>query len=754
MARNPELKVIITGDVAGARGAVTEAEGLFTGMSNRVSGVATAVGTAVGNLAANAGTALIGVGVESINLAQQMETLSLKANTVFGDSVGEIRTWADSVNESFGMSDEAVVGLAANMGDLLVPLGFSREAAADMSKETINLAGALSAWSGGAVDAAQVSDILTAAYLGETDGLKQLGISLSADEVAKRAAQNAAEGLTFATEEQAQAFATQQLIMEKSTDAQTAWADGTMDATKKSNEMKAAWEDAKVALGEVLLPIVQRATSFIVDTMIPAFRRVAEVVAPAFEAVIDAVRGVVDFVRNNWQVVLGAVTGLGIAVLATLVPAFIGWAASAGAAAIATLAAAAPVIAIGAAIAALAAGIVYAYRNFDWFRNSVDAVASFLTDVLWPAIRTIATTAFGALRTAIETVWTWMQNLWDRTEGIRSFLVGAFNAGLTAVGVAFEVVRTAIETVWTWIQTAWDRTSSFRGFLVDIFNVALSAVGTAFGAVSTAIETVWTWIQTAWDRTELYRAFLVNIFNLGLAAVSGAFGAISTAISTVWGWIQTAWDRSELFRVFMAGAFKTAIDGISSAFNAVWSALSTVWGWLQDVWDRSEGLRAFFVDTFTAGINIAVGAINGIWGAISTVIGWIDDLIGTANTAIGVMTTLLGMGDPTHVGGGGGGAGGTIPKTPTSSSPTVPRSGAFATGTNFFPGGLALVGENGRELVEMPRGSRIYTNRQTESMLRGGGYVDNRQIHIHNPAGGASLIKQQLERWSEINYDL
>lgn len=46
---------------------------------------------------------------------------------------------------------------------------------------------------------------------------------------------------------------------------------------------------------------------------------------------------------------------------------------------------------------------------------------------------------------------------------------------------------------------------------------------------------------------------------------------------------------------------------------------------------------------------------------------------------------------------------------------------AYATGTNYHTGGLAMVGELGRELVELPRGARVYTNRQTENMLNSGG---------------------------------
>lgn len=93
-----------------------------------------------------------------------------------------------------------------------------------------------------------------------------------------------------------------------------------------------------------------------------------------------------QWVARNQPVLIG----LGVAIGTVLVAAFAAWAVSAGAAAAATLLALAPVIAVTAAIAALVAGVVYAYQNWDWFRDSVDAVASFFTDTLWPALKKVA----------------------------------------------------------------------------------------------------------------------------------------------------------------------------------------------------------------------------------------------------------------------------------------------------------------------------------------------------------------------------
>jgi hypothetical protein len=45
----------------------------------------------------------------------------------------------------------------------------------------------------------------------------------------------------------------------------------------------------------------------------------------------------------------------------------------------------------------------------------------------------------------------------------------------------------------------------------------------------------------------------------------------------------------------------------------------------------------------------------------------------------------------------------------------------FATGVRNFSGGMALVGERGPELVELPRGANVYNNKQSQAMVSGGG---------------------------------
>ena len=71
--------------------------------------------------------------------------------------------------------------------------------------------------------------------------------------------------------------------------------------------------------------------------------------------------------------------------------------------------------------------------------------------------------------------------------------------------------------------------------------------------------------------------------------------------------------------------------------------------------------------------------------------------------------------------------------------PRTGRGGYFATGTRNFPGGWAIVGEDGPELVAPPRGSSIFPAMETERML--GGTTNHITINISAPGGDAKKIE-------------
>lgn len=68
---------------------------------------------------------------------------------------------------------------------------------------------------------------------------------------------------------------------------------------------------------------------------------------------------------------------------------------------------------------------------------------------------------------------------------------------------------------------------------------------------------------------------------------------------------------------------------------------------------------------------------------------------------------------------------------------------AFASGTNYAPGGMALVGESGPELVNLPRGSQVIPNNQ----LGTGG---NTTVNVINAPPGTRTESEQQPDGSEI----
>lgn len=220
--------------------------------------------------AAAVAAAVIGLGPSILGLAGKLEQMGEKAKTVFGDQLGSVDKWAKENAAKMGLTGRAAVGLAANFGDLLVPMGFTRAQAAKMSTSVVGLSGALSRWSGGTKSAAEVADILSKAMLGERDGLKALGISISEADVDAQLLKDGTSKLTGAQLEQAKATATQELIFAKSQDAQDAYAKSSGGLLGVQAQLDAKFSEVGDNLALGLAPVLTQIMSFVVDTAIPA----------------------------------------------------------------------------------------------------------------------------------------------------------------------------------------------------------------------------------------------------------------------------------------------------------------------------------------------------------------------------------------------------------------------------------------------------------------------------------------------------
>lgn len=136
-----------------------------------------------------------------------------------------------------------------------------------------------------------------------------------------------------------------------------------------------------------------------------------------------------------------------------------------------------PVFLVITAIAALAAGLIYAYKHSETFRNIVNAVFNTIKTVVPTVIQTVT----NVIRTAVSTV------------------SGLFNAAKSTVTSIFNGIKAVATSVWNAIKTAITNpvqtakstvTSIFNGIrstISGVVNGIKSTVSSAFNAIKSAM---------------------------------------------------------------------------------------------------------------------------------------------------------------------------------------------------------------------------------------------------------------------------
>ena len=222
-----------------------------------------------GVIKAAAGAAIIAIGTKMVGaivkLNKSMALMSFKATAVFGLYRKDVEAMAEDTAASMGLTKTEFINAAAGIQDLLIPIGFARKEATEMTKEMIALSGAMSTWTGGTQSAAQVGNIFAKAILGEREQLKTLGIAISEAEVKSRLLEKGQDRATGATLAQAKAQATLELITEKSTDAQIAFAENQDNVVITSAMVGANLRGIAENITSILAPALEGGTKLLAD---------------------------------------------------------------------------------------------------------------------------------------------------------------------------------------------------------------------------------------------------------------------------------------------------------------------------------------------------------------------------------------------------------------------------------------------------------------------------------------------------------
>ena len=246
---------------------------------------------------------------------------------------------------------------------------------------------------------------------------------------------------------------------------------------------QAAWSAADGDVTSSGFPgLMERLANLIRQRIVPALgsfiswlRELWQQHGPQVVAVLttlfDGVKSGIEFLATHQTALIAFAAVVG----GILVAAFVAWAVAAGAAAVSTIAAAAPIIAIGVLIGATAAAIIYAYTHWQFFHDVVDAVARFIADKLWPILKVVGEWLITDFAPAvakvaeflgvhfvanIRTAISWIEALWRGGVAAKDFLVGAFDAMVDFVAKLPGRLAAAAAGVWDWITAPFEAAMS------------------------------------------------------------------------------------------------------------------------------------------------------------------------------------------------------------------------------------------------------------------------------------------------------
>lgn len=360
---------------------------------------------------------------------------------------------------------------------------------------------------------------------------------------------------------------------------------------------------------------------------------------------------------------------------------------------------------------------------------------------------------------------------WINTTGLPRLMNGLGAVGKTVLDIANFFIKnwSGIAPV---IAAVAGAVAAYNGYLL-------------ITAARTAIVDKWTKITAT--TTKMYTAFQLAAANGAgfLASAQAALNAVMAvnpilllvmAIAAlvagfIWAYKNVEWFRNGVNAVCsaIAGFFVGLVNKIKSIFGAIVDFFKT-WGltilavilgpigWIaMAVYKNWDNIKAFF----GTAVEWIKGAFQGVGdfignifdGLVNVIKGPINFIISAINTLIdGVNKVQIKVPDWVPFIGG---------KEFGFHIPNIPM---LAKGTNNFKGGQAIVGEEGPELVTMPRGSKVTPAGQTSRILdraesRGisiGSLVEKIVIKGYNKDPEElfdvfmAKLKQQLEKADEI----
>lgn len=251
--------------------------------------------------------------------------------------------------------------------------------------------------------------------------------------------------------------------------------------------------------------------------------------------------------------------------------------------------------------------------------------------------------------------------------------------------------------------------TNVTNFIVNNWGILenlILAVGSAFLAFK-----IVTGVIAIYNSVIVIATTVSTAFGVVMAFITSPIGLIILAITALifaGVMLYKHWDTVKAFAITIwdgiKNIFSNVVESIKNAINALWDGIKSAF----------DGIKNTMIGAFEVALVGIKAPINGMINLINGVIEKINGI------NVKIPDWVPGM--------GGKEFGVNIPKIPN-----------FATGTNYFRGGLAEINEGGRgEIVTMPNGSKVIPADKSSKMLQGN--TNNITINVN----GANMSDEQI----------
>lgn len=335
--------------------------------------------------------------------------------------------------------------------------------------------------------------------------------------------------------------------------------------------------------------------------------------------------------------------------------------------------------------------------------------------------------------------------------GLKTIASGALSGLVNIIKAPFKLIANTVKgavnsfknlnivkSIFTALGNAIKNVLTKCGVDMKKFSATINNIKTRVGSIINGLKTIFSTVFNAIGKVvKALATVIANIFGKKVSSTCSAAGAVITAFKAV---------ASAAFN-FIAGAIKKAMNIIvpvvKVAFGAVGGAISaavnTITSIISGVLTVFDGLITFISGVFTGNWRQAWEGVKSIFKGIFDTFAAIckapiNAVIGIINGAISALNKIN-VTIPDWVPGLGG-------KSFGINIPTIPQ---LYKGTDNWQGGAAIIHDRGGEIVDLPKGSRVYPHDKSVEMARKEG--------ARNGSGSIQITIQKLADKIEVRSD-